>query len=84
MQSEHNISLLNQTMTGFNVGDNVSIIHKTKGDKHPVFYVKNEQLIQKLPNGNGCKIIFRATPITKLRLWLQGNENLLVLPGVHE
>ncbi|MEL7500593.1 MAG: hypothetical protein AAFN77_23575 [Planctomycetota bacterium] len=84
VQSEHTISLSHQIMTGFKEGDTVSIIHITKGDTFPVFYVKNQQLIQVQDDGSGCKITFRATPFTKLRLWLQGHENLLALPGVHE
>lgn len=81
---KHNISLSNQSFASLHEGDNVSIIHKTKGDKSPVFYIKNETLIHIEPDGSNCKITFRATPYARLRLWLQGNENLLALPGVHE
>ena len=71
-------------MAGFKEGAPVSIIHKTKGDKHPEFYVKNEELIQKQADGIGCRITIRATPFTKMTLWLQGYENLVCLPGIHK
>lgn len=84
VKTEHTITLPNASALNFKTGDPVSIIHKTKGTKQPVFYVRNENVVDLVAHPAGCGITFRASAFTKLNLWLQGYDNLIALPGIHK
>ena len=83
-KSQYTAVLPNNTAIPFSVGFNVSIIHSTKGDKIPVFYVKNEPILDMSNSGSTCEFTFRASNLTKVKLWMQGYENLMALPGTHD
>ena len=83
VKTECTIALPNHAVASFEKGANISIIHKTKGLKHPVFYVKNERIIDLSNHGSTCDFTFRASSLTKVKLWMQGYESLSALPGTH-
>jgi len=42
VKTSHQITLPNQSTSGFEIGELVTIIHLTKGENSPVFYVQEE------------------------------------------
>ena len=79
----HTIDLAAQP-TDVEIGNPISLIHRTKGTTSPVFYVKNASVTEIEHSESGCAVSFRTSLVAKFNLWIQGEENLLALPGVHE
>jgi hypothetical protein len=80
----HTIDLATPTPNGIAVGSPISFIHKTKGDKTPVFYVKNAT-VTSIDNPDAiCSVSFRTPMVNKISLWIENQRDLIILPGSHK
>ena len=80
VKANWNISLADQSVFHFREGDRVNVLRSPFGGLHARLYVINQEIVDRGTRDGRHFVTVRATAVTKLKHWLSGGEDLLVVP----